>query len=84
MAERRKTQRTTAFAPGTVTPAFGRGMECSIRNRSDDGACLVFPHRRTALPGDFTLALGPDGAGRICRLVWQSAYRVGVRFVTGC
>jgi hypothetical protein len=84
MAERRKTPRTRALIAGSVKAGFGRGMECTIRNMSDDGACLVFAHRRTALPDDFTLAVAPADIGRSCRLVWQSPYRVGVRFVTGC
>ncbi len=83
MSERRKTQRSRALTAGTVKVGFGRGLECTIRNVSGEGACLVFPHRRTALPGDFTLAVAPDGTGRSCRLVWQSAYRVGIRFVSG-
>ena len=82
MHERRKSPRTRSLAAGAVKTAFGRGMECTIRNVSADGACLVFSHRRTPLPSDFTLLA--DKTGRSCRLVWQSAYRVGIRFVSGC
>jgi hypothetical protein len=83
MAERRKTQRTRALIAGTVKAGFGRGLECTIRNVSDDGACLVFAHRRTALPEEFSLTVAPDHSRRTCQLVWQSAYRVGIRFATG-
>ena len=82
MHERRKSPRTRSPAAGAVKTAFGRGMECTIRNVSGDGACLVFSHRRTPLPSDFTLLA--DNTGRACRLVWQSAYRVGIRFVSRC
>ena len=82
MAERRKTQRTRALTAGTVKAGFGRGTECTIRNVSDDGACLVFAHRRTALPDEFALTVAPDHSRWTCQLVWQSGYRVGVRFAT--
>lgn len=84
MAERRTTQRRSALTAGTVKAGFGRGIECTIRDVSPDGACLVFAHRRTALPDEFSLTVGSDIPRRSCQLVWQSAYRVGVRFVTGC
>ncbi len=84
MAERRKIYRTKTQIAGSVKAGFGRGLECTIRNVSGEGACLVFPFRRTALPDEFSLTVAPDTPRRSCRLVWQSAYRVGVRFVTGC
>lgn len=84
MAERRKTLRTRALMAGTVKAGYGRGMECTIRNVSDDGACLVFAHRRTALPDEFSLAVASEHLQRSCRLVWQSGYRIGIRFASGC
>ena len=84
MSERRKTQRTRALTAGTVKVGLGRGMECTIRDVSGDGACLVFSHRRTALPDEFSLMAAPDKSCRSCVLVWQSAYRVGVRFASVC
>ena len=84
MSERRKTQRTRALTAGAVKAGFGRGMECTIRNVSDEGACLVFSHRRAALPGEFSLTVEPQGSSRACQLVWQSDYRVGIRFVSVC
>jgi hypothetical protein len=83
MAERRKNQRTRALVAGTVKAGFGRGLECTIRNMSDDGACLVFANRRTALPDEFLLTVASDHSRRNCQLVWQAAYRVGIRFATG-
>jgi len=84
MTERRRTPRFQAFNAAAVKAGFGRGIECSVRNMSGGGACLVFTHKHTALPREFSLATGPGSTRRPCRLVWQSAYRVGVQFVSGC
>lgn len=84
MTERRRAERRRAFDTAAVRTGFGRGIECSVRNVSSSGACLVFIHRQTALPREFSLAIAPESARRSCRLVWQSHYRVGVQFVGGC
>lgn len=84
MAERRKTSRMRALNAAAVRAGFGRGIECSVRDLSAGGACLVFVHRQTALPREFSLTIAPELTRRSCRLVWQSAYRVGVQFVSGC
>ena len=85
MIEWRKTERMRiAYDAAAVSAGAGRAVECSVRNMSRDGACLVFVQRQTALPREFSLDIEPGAARRACRLVWQSAYRVGVRFVTGC
>jgi hypothetical protein len=79
--ERRKARRKKALNAGSVKFGFGPGIECTLRNISAGGACLVFVLRRTALPKEFALTVEPGGVRRSCRLVWQSSYRVGVRFV---
>jgi hypothetical protein len=85
MSERRKAKRVRiAFDAAAVSAGAGRGIECSVRDFSGSGACLVFAQRQTALPSEFVLDIEPGSARRACRLVWQSAYRVGVQFVTGC
>jgi hypothetical protein len=84
MTDRRRAPRDRAFNAAAVSAGFGRGIECSVRNLSAGGACLVFVHRQTALPHEFSLTIAPDSMRRSCRLVWQSAYRVGVQFVSGC
>jgi hypothetical protein len=84
MSERRRTERMRVFNAAAVTAGPGRALECSVRNMSSSGACLVFVQRQTALPSEFSLEMEPGSARRSCRLVWQSAYRVGVQFVTGC
>lgn len=84
MLERRKTHRVRVLNAAAVRVGFGRGIECTVRNISRGGACLVFSHRRTALPREFSLMVEPETTRRACRLVWQSAYRAGVRFVSGC
>ncbi|MFZ5689625.1 MAG: PilZ domain-containing protein [Pseudomonadota bacterium] len=85
MTERRKTERVQiTYDAAAVGASAGRAIECSVRNISRGGACLVFVQRQTALPNEFSLDIEPGTARRSCRLVWQSAYRVGVQFVTGC
>lgn len=82
--ERRRTERTTIPKAGAVLIGYGRGIECAVCNISADGACLVFPHRRTELPSELSFAIGSESLRRSCQIVWRSAYRVGVRFVSGC
>ncbi len=84
MTERRKAERTRAFNAAAVGTGFGRGIECTVRNMSGSGACLVFINRQTPLPREFSITVEPASTRRSCRLVWQSAYRVGVQFVSGC
>jgi len=84
MTERRKAERLQASGAAAVQARFGRGIECTVRNVSRDGACLVFVHRQTALPKEFSLTLARESASRPCRIVWQSSYRVGVQFVGEC
>jgi hypothetical protein len=84
MMERRRTERFQAFTTAAVQGASGRGLECAVRNLSGGGACLVFVQKQTELPGVFSLNIESGSMPRACRLVWQSSYRVGVQFVTGC
>jgi hypothetical protein len=84
MAEQRKTSRMRALNAAAVSTGFGRGIECSVRDVSSGGACLAFVHRHTALPREFALTIEPESTRWSCRLVWQSAYRAGVQFVSGC
>jgi hypothetical protein len=82
MSERRKAERARiVFDTAAVSVGSARALECSIRNMSSSGACLVFAQRQPALPKEFSLDIEPGSARRACRLVWQSAYRVGVEFV---
>lgn len=83
MQDRRKTERKICVNTGEVKAGFGPRIECVIRNVSAGGACLVFAQRRTALPRQFSLMIEREQSNRACRLVWQSGFRAGVRFVAG-
>jgi PilZ domain len=54
-------------------------IDCSVRNLSDDGACLQVASI-AGIPRAFDLLIDGDGASRPCELVWQSANRIGVSF----
>jgi len=82
MLERRKTPRVKACAPATVAFGFGPDIECLVRDRSAEGARLVFAHRVLRLPKEFSLGMLGDTDRRRCRLVWQKGFRAGVRIVT--
>lgn len=84
MTERRRTGRVQSLDVAEAGAGFSRGVECSVRNMSSGGACLVFAQKQTALPDEFLLTIEPELTQRSCRLVWRSSYRVGVQFVTGC
>lgn len=81
MLERRKHQRMKTRNAGLVRFGLGRTIECTVRNVSSSGACLVFAHRRNVLPSKFSLTIDPELSGRACAFVWQSNFRVGVRFL---
>jgi hypothetical protein len=56
-------------------------LDCTVRNVSDGGACLVLA-TASILPLAFELSI--DGLPyRTCRVVWQYCNRVGVKFQAG-
>jgi hypothetical protein len=81
MQERRISKRTPTRTAGVIRFGLGRDVECTLRNISGDGACLVLAYRRTVLPPKFSLDLESEWSGRACKLVWRSGFRAGVRFL---
>ena len=77
MAEARKAPRVAAKHHGIVHITGKPELTCSIRNLSNTGAQLSFPHP-TILPRVFQLKF--DGNDQRATVVWQSGRLAGVRF----
>jgi hypothetical protein len=78
MDERRASPRARRLKAGKIVLNDGRSVfECSVRNISETGACLLVGNG-FLLPGDFRLTL--DGDTRRCDVVWRRPDRMGVCF----
>ena len=79
-AERRQETRHKALKGGMA--AFNNGnstYECVVRDRSENGAKLVFGDY-ALVPSDFTLTVHGEKAQRKAHVVWRAAKALGVRF----
>jgi hypothetical protein len=79
MTEQRATQRSRTLKSGTISFDRAAGIDCIVRNISDEGACLEVTSP-LGIPDEFSLVIKPDSLFRKCRIVWRSARRIGVRF----
>jgi hypothetical protein len=78
MEERRASPRARRLKAGKIVLNDGRSVfECSVRNVSATGACLLVGNG-FLIPGDFELTL--DGDTRRCDVVWRRPDRMGVSF----
>jgi PilZ domain len=78
MEERRASPRARRLKAGKIVLNDGRSVfECSVRNVSATGACLLVGNG-FLIPGDFKLTL--DGDTRRCDVVWRRPDRMGVSF----
>ena len=78
MEERRASPRARRLKAGKIVLNDGRSVfECSVRNVSATGACLLVGNG-FLIPGDFKLML--DGDTRRCDVVWRRPDRMGVSF----
>jgi hypothetical protein len=78
MTESRTNQRHRVLKAGKI--AFNGGasvLDCTIRNISETGACLVVVNA-VAVPQEFDLL--PDDTSRRCDALWRKPNRVGVKF----
>jgi hypothetical protein len=77
----RAARHSTIPHPQSGTISFDRaaGIDCIVRNISDEGACLEVTSP-LGIPDEFSLVIKPDSLFRKCRIVWRSARRIGVRF----
>jgi hypothetical protein len=78
MSESRNNQRHRVLKAGKIVFNGGASvLDCTVRNVSETGACLVVVNA-VAVPAEFDLLL--DGASRSCEAVWRKPNRVGVEF----
>lgn len=79
MIENRKSQRHKVFKAATIAFNRAAGIDCTVRNISDGGACLEVASP-FGIPGDFELRIASDHVVRPCHVVWQTQRRIGVAF----
>ncbi len=77
--ERRTALRHRTFKGGSIAFDQFVGIECVVRNLSEQGACLELDCPGS-VPNDFRLIIRPENIRRACRLVWRNEHRLGVRF----
>jgi len=81
MAENRIKARHRTLKAGKIV--FNRQtsiVDCTVRNLSDTGACLLAPSTY-GIPDSFDLLLEPEKRNRRCRVAWRTDTRIGVSFL---
>jgi hypothetical protein len=80
MTEHRKVQRHRVLKAGTISINRTGGIDCTVRNLSDAGACLdvVSP---LGIPDDFDLVIGEEHGEHPCHVIWRTDKRIGIAFV---
>ena len=79
MGERRVNPRRRILQRGIITFGLDAGIDCTVRNVSNDGAALEVASP-VGIPDEFILLIGKDSAKRSCRVMWRTARRIGVSF----
>ncbi len=79
MTENRKSQRRRVLKAGTISINRTGGIDCTVRNLSDVGACLDVASP-FGIPDDFELVIGEDDSQHACHVVWRSEKRIGIAF----
>jgi hypothetical protein len=81
MEERRTKRRQRTFKAGKIIFNQQRSvLDCTARDFTEEGACLVVGSS-VGLPEKFELLIPIDKVKRVCRVIWRSSDRVGVKFV---
>jgi PilZ domain-containing protein len=81
MAERRVDRRMRTLKGARILfNTRGSVLDCTLRNLSDTGACLVVA-TTVGIPEQFELLLESDRTVRPCRVAWQKDKQIGVQFV---
>lgn len=78
MEEKRVSQRKRMLKAGTIE-FHGGGIDCVIRNLSDNGAALEV-ESVVGIPPEFTLVVRAENFSRKCRVVRREQKRLGVKF----
>lgn len=79
MIENRKHPRHKVFKAGTIAFNRAAGIDCTVRNISEGGACLEVASP-LGIPPVFELYIPSEHAVHSCHLVWTSGRRIGVAF----
>jgi hypothetical protein len=78
--QRRNAPRTRVLRGGVISfHRLGAVFECTVRNLSDTGACLMV-ESPVGIPNEFDLVLDREKVPRRCHVVWRSANKIGVAF----
>lgn len=78
--DRRKRVRRRTLKKGRLI--FNNGqtvIDCVVKNLSSEGARLALGGI-TAVPDEFEVRI-MDDPSRYCRVIWRSAYEIGVAFI---
>ncbi len=79
MIENRKTPRHKVFKAATIEFNRAGGIDCTVRNLSEGGACLEVASP-LGIPLVFSLHIPSEHTVRSCHLVWKTEHRIGVAF----
>jgi len=81
MNDRRSSRRTPTILEGRIwIDNHASHMECTVRNVSETGAHIWFPHF-VKLPSEFTLEIPRRDQSDRVRLMWSRAKSHGVKFI---
>lgn len=80
MDEHRVNQRQRTYKGGRINFERGAGIDCVIRNLSDNGACLEV-ESSIVNQDRFRLVILPEFLSRTCEVAWRKPQKIGVRFV---
>jgi len=81
METKRKQIRQRTFKGGRINFQRRPGMDCIIRNLTDDGACLEIVGPGLVPEDLFDLVIKPECVNRHCQVAWRAGDKVGVKFV---
>lgn len=82
MEERRAKPRRRILKKGSIDFDYAAPIGCTVRNLSDDGACIEI-EGQMAVPNAFCLTVdGEELSGRPVRVIWRAGRRIGLAFVT--
>ena len=83
MQERRLKPRGRTLLGGKIIFNSGRSaIDCTVRNLSDDGACLDVDNV-AGVPKEFHLRISGEIELRTCTLAWATGNRIGLWFGHG-
>ena len=79
--ERRKIARQRTLKAGSITFNRAGGIDCRVRNLSKAGAALEVASQ-IGIPDEFVLVIEADHLRQPCHVIWRTATRLGVEFVS--